>query len=50
MEPGAGKERQPMNTREAFQALGVRDDTLTPAEKEQIDRDGFVTVLGDGPA
>jgi ectoine hydroxylase-related dioxygenase (phytanoyl-CoA dioxygenase family) len=29
---------------EALTALGVRDDTLTPAEKEQLDRDGFLLL------
>ena len=35
-----------MTITEALSALGVRDDTLTPAEKEQLDRDGFLPLPG----
>jgi ectoine hydroxylase-related dioxygenase (phytanoyl-CoA dioxygenase family) len=35
-----------MNTREALTTLGVRDDTLTPEEQEQLDRDGFLPLPG----
>lgn len=35
-----------MNTREALEALGVRTDTLSVAEKEQLDRDGYLPLPG----
>jgi ectoine hydroxylase-related dioxygenase (phytanoyl-CoA dioxygenase family) len=35
-----------MTTMEALRALGVRDDTLTPEEKEALDRDGHVLLPG----
>lgn len=33
-----------MTIQEALQALGVRDDTLTAAEKKQLDRDGYLLL------
>jgi ectoine hydroxylase-related dioxygenase (phytanoyl-CoA dioxygenase family) len=33
-----------MTTAEALYALGVREDTLTAAEKEQLDRDGYLPL------
>ena len=45
-----------MTIAEALYALGVREDTLTTAEKDQLDRDGFLPLPGiltmeqvDGP-
>ncbi len=35
-----------MTIAEALYALGVRDDTLTAAEKDQLDRDGFLPLPG----
>jgi ectoine hydroxylase-related dioxygenase (phytanoyl-CoA dioxygenase family) len=35
-----------MTTEEALHAQGVRDDTLTLAEKEALDRDGYVLLPG----
>lgn len=35
-----------MTIREALEALGVGDDTLTRAEKDQLDRDGFLPLPG----
>ncbi len=35
-----------MNMSEALTALGVRDDTLTEAEREQLDRDGYLPLRG----
>lgn len=35
-----------MNIQEALYALGVREDTLSPAEKEQLDRDGYLPLRG----
>ncbi len=35
-----------MTIGEALSALGVREDTLTPAEKERLDRDGFLPLPG----
>ena len=35
-----------MTITEALSALGVREDTLTDAEKEQLDRDGFLPLPG----
>ena len=35
-----------MNTHEALDALGVRADTLTEAEKAALDRDGFLPLPG----
>jgi hypothetical protein len=35
-----------MTTMEALRTLGVRDDTLTPEEKEALDRDGYVLLPG----
>ena len=35
-----------MTIEEALYTLGVRDDTLTPAEKETLDRDGFLPLPG----
>lgn len=33
-----------MTIQEALQALGIRDDTLTQAEKDQLDRDGYLPL------
>ncbi len=33
-----------MDTQTALAALGVTDDTLTPAEKNQLDRDGYLPL------
>jgi ectoine hydroxylase-related dioxygenase (phytanoyl-CoA dioxygenase family) len=33
-------------TQEALRALGVRDDTLSPDEKETLDRDGYLPLPG----
>jgi len=33
-----------MHTREALRALGVREDTLTPEERDRLDRDGFLVL------
>ena len=35
-----------MNTPEALHALGVRDDTLTEAERARLDTDGFLPLPG----
>src|SRR4051794_16902238 len=35
-----------MNTPEALHALGVRDDTLTQAERDRLDTDGFLPLPG----
>ncbi|HVK05011.1 MAG TPA: phytanoyl-CoA dioxygenase family protein [Armatimonadaceae bacterium] len=35
-----------MTTPEALFALGVREDTLTGAEREQLDRDGYLPLAG----
>jgi ectoine hydroxylase-related dioxygenase (phytanoyl-CoA dioxygenase family) len=35
-----------MNTQEALHALGVRDDTLTQAERAKLDTDGFLPLHG----
>lgn len=35
-----------MDIKEAIYALGVRDDTLTPEEKAQLDRDGYLPLAG----
>ena len=35
-----------MNTPEALYALGVRDDTLTEAERAKLDTDGFLPLPG----
>jgi ectoine hydroxylase-related dioxygenase (phytanoyl-CoA dioxygenase family) len=35
-----------MNTTMALEALGVRDDTLTQAERDLLDRDGFLPLPG----
>lgn len=35
-----------MTIQEALYALGVREDTLTPMEKECLDRDGFLPLPG----
>ncbi len=35
-----------MNIREALEELGVRPDTLSDAEKEQLDRDGYLPLPG----
>jgi ectoine hydroxylase-related dioxygenase (phytanoyl-CoA dioxygenase family) len=35
-----------MNIAEALYELGVRDDTLTAEEKEQLDRDGYLPLRG----
>lgn len=35
-----------MSITDALYALGVRDDTLTEAEKAQLDRDGFLPLYG----
>ncbi len=35
-----------MTVLEALTALGVRDDTLTPQQKEQLDRDGYLPLPG----
>ncbi len=35
-----------MNIAEALYELGVRDDTLTDDEKEQLDRDGYLPLRG----
>jgi ectoine hydroxylase-related dioxygenase (phytanoyl-CoA dioxygenase family) len=35
-----------MNTQAALHALGVRDDTLTEAERTQLDTDGFLPLFG----
>ena len=35
-----------MNTQVALHALGVRDDTLTDAERAQLDTDGFLPLPG----
>ena len=35
-----------MNTPEALYALGVRDDTLTQAERARLDTDGFLPLPG----
>ena len=35
-----------MTITEALHALGVRDDTLSPDEKQQLDQDGFLTLPG----
>lgn len=35
-----------MNIQQALYELGVRDDTLTPAEKAQLDRDGYLPLPG----
>lgn len=35
-----------MNTHEALYALGVRDDTLTEAERTRLDTDGFLPLPG----
>jgi ectoine hydroxylase-related dioxygenase (phytanoyl-CoA dioxygenase family) len=35
-----------MDIRQALAALDVRDDTLSQAEKEQLDRDGYLPLVG----
>jgi len=35
-----------MNIKTALEALGVRGDTLTPAEHDALDRDGFLPLPG----
>lgn len=35
-----------MTSQEALYELGVRDDTLTPEQKEQLDRDGYLPLPG----
>lgn len=35
-----------MTINDALDELGVRDDTLTPAEKDQLDRDGYLPLPG----
>src|SRR5690348_8310989 len=35
-----------MNTQEALKALGVTENTLTQAEKDQLDRDGYLPLAG----
>ena len=35
-----------MNIQQALYELGVRDDTLSEAEKAQLDRDGFLPLRG----
>jgi len=35
-----------MTSQEALYELGVRDDTLTPQQKEQLDRDGYLPLPG----
>ncbi len=35
-----------MNIEQALYELGVRDDTLTQAEKDQLDRDGYLPLPG----
>src|SRR5262245_42825433 len=35
-----------MNTKAALEQLGVRDDTLTGAERDALDRDGFLPLPG----
>lgn len=35
-----------MNIQQALDTLGVREDTLTSAEKEQLDRDGYLPLRG----
>ena len=35
-----------MTTQEALRELGVRADTLTPNEKEQLERDGYLPLSG----
>lgn len=35
-----------MNIREALETLGVNSDTLSTAEKEQLDRDGYLPLPG----
>ena len=35
-----------MNIQQALTELGVREDTLTPEEKAQLDRDGFLPLPG----
>ncbi|HLK61245.1 MAG TPA: phytanoyl-CoA dioxygenase family protein [Chthonomonadaceae bacterium] len=35
-----------MDIKEALYELGVRDDTITPAEKEQLDQDGYLPLKG----
>src|SRR5690349_12345074 len=35
-----------MDTKEALIALGVQDDTLTPDEKDFLDRNGYLPLAG----
>ncbi|HLV33740.1 MAG TPA: phytanoyl-CoA dioxygenase family protein [Spirillospora sp.] len=35
-----------MNIEQTLQQLGVRSDTLTPAEKDRLDRDGYLPLPG----
>ena len=45
-QPVAISERPKMTITEALDTLGVREDTLTAAEKDQLDRDGFLPLPG----
>ncbi len=38
-----------MNIREALEALGVRSTTLSDAEKEHLDHDGYLPLPGSHP-
>ncbi len=44
--PSKGSAHDRMTMETALYALGVREDTLTPDEKAQLDRDGFLALRG----